>query len=221
MRSAHIVCTLGLVGTVALGVGCVAHAQAGGYSEAEAPVVFVEPPTLVEVDADVWVVRDYDYAVYYVDGSYWVYRNDAWWRAQAYDKGWARVEVNVVPAVIVRRDHHAYVRYHGAPSAKTRPGPRERVASDPEPHRGPPDHAGGPPEHAAEQHGGPPGHNEVPGPGNQRKAEDGNPGVGKGEEKKEEKKKRRKKKRRTTRTTRSPAPRRSSPGREPGSLRRS
>jgi hypothetical protein len=179
MRKYDLVCALTLVAGAALS-GCVAHAQATGYAEAEAPVVFVEPPTLVEVDADVWVVRDYDYAVYYVDGFYWVYRNDVWWRSRAYDKGWARAEVSVVPVAITKRDHHAYVRFHGAPGAKTRPGPREQLASESDSHRGPPDHA-------AEQHGGPPGHDDVPGLGNQRKAEDGNPGLGKGEEKKDEK----------------------------------
>lgn len=177
MRKYDLVGAITLVACGALG-GCVAHAQAGGYAEAEAPVVFTEPPTLVEVDADVWVVRDYDYAVYYVGGSYWVYRNDVWWRSSDYDKGWARVDVNVVPSVIVRRDHHAYVHFHGGPGAKTRAA-RERLAADPEPHRGPP-------EHAAEPHGGPPGHDEVPGLGNQRKAEEGNPGPGKADEKKEE-----------------------------------
>ena len=178
MRGNQIVCAVVLLGNGALGLGCVAHAQATGSAEADAPVVFVEPPTLVEVDANVWVVRDYDAAVYYVDGFYWVYRNDTWWRAQAYEHGWARVEVNIVPVVIAHRDHHAYVRYHGAADAKTRPAPRERLAAD-APH--------GPPDHAAEQHGGPPGHDEIPGVGNQRKAEEGNPGIGHEPEKKEEK----------------------------------
>jgi hypothetical protein len=45
-------------------------------------------------------VRDYDYAVYYVDGYYWVYRGDAWHRSRAYGRGWAKVEVTVVPKVI-------------------------------------------------------------------------------------------------------------------------
>src|SRR5207248_1360606 len=108
MKGNQIVCAVVLLGTGALGLGCVAHAQATGSAEADAPVVFVEPPTLVEVDANVWVVRDYDAAVYYVDGFYWVYRNDTWWRAQAYDQGWARVDVNVVPVAIAHRDHHAY-----------------------------------------------------------------------------------------------------------------
>jgi len=125
--------------------------------EAEAPVVFVEPPTLVEVDADVWVVRDYDYPVYYTGGFYWVYRDGIWWRSEMYDKGWAKVEVTVVPQVIAQRDHHVYVHYKGSATAKTKVAPRDRLASDTQ---------------------GPPGHDEIPGVGNQRKAEEGNPGLG-------------------------------------------
>ena len=184
MRSEQLIRALALIGaTAALGVGCVAHATAGGYAEAEAPVVFVEPPTLVEVDADVWVVRDYDYPVYYTGGFYWVYRDNIWWRSEMYDKGWARIEVSVVPQVVVQRDHHIYVHYKGSANAKTRVAPRERLAADNEQRRGPPDQAGppdrpGPPDHAAAPHGGPPGQDETPGVGNQRKAEEGNPGVG-------------------------------------------
>src|SRR5262249_22340004 len=103
MRSEQLIRALALIGaTAGCGVGCVAHAAAGGAMEAEAPVVLVEPPTLVEVDADVWVVRDYDYSVYYTGGFYWVYRDGIWWRSEMYDKGWAKVEVTVVPQVIVQ-----------------------------------------------------------------------------------------------------------------------
>jgi len=167
MRKEQLIGALALIGaTAAFSAGCVAHAQAGGYAEAEAPVVFVEPPTLVSVDADVWVVRDYDYPVYYVSGYYWVYKSDRWYRAQSYDHGWTTVEVTVVPSVIVHRDHHVYIKYHGAATAQTKPAPKEGLASEP-----PPGHPG-PPEHAAEQHGGPPGQNETPGLGNQKHGEE-------------------------------------------------
>jgi hypothetical protein len=128
------------------GAGCVAHAQAGASAGADAPVVFTSEPTLVEVESGVWVVRDSDQPVYFVGDEYWVVRDGVWYRAHSYDEGWVRVEVNVVPAVIVHRDHRMYVRYHGAATAQTRPAPRR--------HGG--DHHG-PPEHAAEAKGGPPG----------------------------------------------------------------
>ena len=77
MKREQFVGTLVLLGSIAaLSVGCVAHAQAGAYGEADAPVSFRSPPTLVEVDSDVWVVREHERAVYYTSGFYWVYRND-------------------------------------------------------------------------------------------------------------------------------------------------
>jgi len=119
-----------IVGAAALlttGTGCFGHAEAGAYSEVDAPVVFDEEPTLVVVEPNVWVVRDYDYAVYYVDGYYWVYRDEGWRRSRAYDRGWMTVDVTFVPRIIVSRDHHAYVHYHGPSNAPIRRAPRERV----------------------------------------------------------------------------------------------
>jgi hypothetical protein len=146
----------------ALIAGCFGHA--GARAEVDAPLVFVEEPTLVVVEPNVWVVRDYDYAVYYVDDYYWVYRDDVWHRSRMYDRGWARVEVNIVPTVIVRRDHRTYVHYRGSPSAQTRKAPRkdrddrDRRADD---HRDVPpardkDREPRPPEHADDRHTAPP-----------------------------------------------------------------
>jgi hypothetical protein len=134
---------ISLSGAVLLCGGCVATAHGSANMEADAPVVFTSEPTLVEVDSGVWVVRDYDQPVYYVNDDYWVFRDGIWYRSHSYEGGWARVEVNVVPVLIVQRDHRMYVRYHGAATAQTRPAPgRDRH---------------GPPEHAAEFKGGPPG----------------------------------------------------------------
>jgi hypothetical protein len=178
MRSEQLISAVALIGaTVIFNVGCVAHARgsASAHAEVAAPVVFVEPPTLVQVDSDVWVVRDHDQAVYYVDGYYWVHRDGVWHRSTTYEGGWATVTVSAVPTVIARRDHRAYVRFRGTASARTRTAPRERGAADSSPPPSPapaaeaPRH--GPPDHAAAKHGGPPGLNETPGLGNQRKAE--------------------------------------------------
>jgi hypothetical protein len=171
MRTKKLIGAIAFIaGTAAFGVGCMAHGSAGAYAEVDAPVVFVDPPTLVLVDSDVWVVRDYDYPVYYYSDFYWVYRDDVWYRSHAYDGGWARVEVNVVPALIVRRDHRAYVHYHGSASAQTRVGVRGGGYASPGPTR-----RGGPPGYAAEQRGTPPGHQDPPGVGNQRKEATGQP----------------------------------------------
>ena len=188
MKREQFVGTLVLLGSIAaLSVGCVAHAQAGAYGEADAPVSFRSPPTLVEVDSDVWVVREHERAVYYTSGFYWVYRDGTWWRAPTYDEGWARIDANTVPAAIASRDHRTYVNYRGKETARTRPAPREHLASEPSP-RGGHENKGGPPAHAADKHGGPPGQNEVPGLGNQRKAEEGTQHADKSDDKKDEKK---------------------------------
>jgi hypothetical protein len=160
----HVIRALALAGaTIGLNAGCAAQAQVSGSAEAEAPVVFVAPPTLVAVDANVWVVRDADYATYYVDDCYWVYRDGAWYRSRDYAGGWAVVEVSVVPPSIAARNPAVYVHYRGEATARTRSAPRgDGVARD--------ERAEGNP------HGGPPGHDEVPGVGNQRKAEGEQPG---------------------------------------------
>jgi hypothetical protein len=138
----------------------------------------------------VWVVQNHERAVYYVSGFYWVHRDGIWWRAQSYDEGWTRMDTSAVPPTIASRDHHAYVNYRGPETARTRPAPREHLASEPSPGHGHDNKndKGDPPDHAAAQHEGPPGQNEVPGLGNQRKAEEGAQPANKGDNKKEEKK---------------------------------
>jgi hypothetical protein len=182
MRREQLICTIALIGaTAALSVGCVAHAQAGGHVEAE-PVVFVEPPTLVSVDADVWVVRNYDYPVYYVSGFYWVFKDGAWYKTRSYDHGWVTVEASVVPSIIVHRNHTMYVRFQGDANAQTKPAPKETVASEPTP-AGPPGLTGTAPGQAKKEEGGmPPGlaKKEEPGvpPGQAKKDDAPGPGAG-------------------------------------------
>jgi hypothetical protein len=108
-----LVAVVGLVGT--LSMGC--HARVYGhtrvhYVEAE-PVVFVDAPDLVYVEPGVYVVRDYDYPVYYIDGVYYSYRGGTWYHTSHWSDPWVHVHVNVVPSLVVHRDHRHYVRYHG------------------------------------------------------------------------------------------------------------
>jgi hypothetical protein len=151
----QLVGVVALVGaTAGLSVGCAAQAQVSGSAEAEAPVVFVGTPTLIEVDSGIWVVRDSDQATYYVDDYYWVYRDGVWYRSRAYDGGWIVVEVSIVPGTIVTRRHAMYVHYHGDARAQVRSAPRGD---------------------------GPREHDERPGVGNERKAEGEQPGNAHGE----------------------------------------
>jgi hypothetical protein len=165
----------------ALDAGCVARAQMGASADVQ-PVVFTERPTLVEVVAGVWVVRDYDYAVYYVDGSYWAFKDDVWYRSPAYDHGWVVAEVNLVPVTIVHRDHHAYIHFHGDARAETRMAPGEHEGLEAK--RGESDEA-------AEKHGGPPGHEESREHAEQRHDDEQKAGEAKTAEKKEERAERR------------------------------
>lgn len=110
-------------GTLALcSGGCVARA---GVRAEPPPIAFSAPPTLVHAGSDVWVVYDYGYPVYYVDGDYWAYRDDvhAWYRADSYDASWVYVGVDIVPARIRHRDHRRYVHYRGSPGARVRRAP--------------------------------------------------------------------------------------------------
>jgi hypothetical protein len=170
MNRQKLIGLLAIVGaTTALGTGCVAHAQASGSAEAEAPVVFVGTPTLVAIDGGIWVVRDSDRAVYYVDDQYWVIRDGTWYRSRSYESGWTVVEVTVVPQSIVKRDHTTYVHYKGEATAQTKPAPRGTEVTSAQAAKNEPPAVGNP-------HGGPPGHDDIPGVGNQRKAEGEQPG---------------------------------------------
>ncbi|MBL8741414.1 MAG: hypothetical protein JNK04_09980 [Myxococcales bacterium] len=98
---------------------------------AEARVVFAEPPPLVVVEPDVYVVEDASYAIYFVDGFYWhVGGAGHWYRARRWDEPWVRVEAHFVPPRISHRDHHAYVHFRASASARVFRQPRERGSSD-------------------------------------------------------------------------------------------
>jgi hypothetical protein len=155
-----ITATFALLGLVGVTGGCTAHASGTAYSQAAAPVATVDNPTLVEVDAGVWVIRDYDEPIYFVSDDYWVFRSGIWYRSHVYDGGWVVADATVVPSVIVHRDHRAYVHYRGAATAQTRAAPRRQRDSD---HRGPP-------EHAAEPHA--PDRDDARGPSTERKTEE-------------------------------------------------
>jgi hypothetical protein len=100
-------------------------------------VTFVEAPSLVPFEADVYVVENYDAPVYYVDGRYWRLRGGLWHSAPSWDAPWVQVQIGVVPSRIVLRDHHPYVHYRAPPGVRVLrdPHPRERAlpSRSPEP----------------------------------------------------------------------------------------
>jgi uncharacterized protein YcfL len=126
--------------------GCSAHAGMGvhthtvTYAEVDSPrLVFAEPPVLVAVDRDVWVVEDSEHEVFWVGGFYWVHHGGLWYRSTSYADGWVRAEVNIVPTQIVRIRRGAYVAYHRPPGAVVRiAGHATATKTAPPGHRDPP-----------------------------------------------------------------------------------
>jgi hypothetical protein len=157
MRGHKLLGALFIVGSC---MGC--HVYASGQAEAGSPVTYASQPTLVAAGSGVWVVRGSARAVYYTSDSYWCYRSGTWYRSASWDGGWVIVEASVVPGVIVTRDHNAYVMFEGEANAKTMPAPKkDYVASNESKH----------------PHGGPPGHDDTPGLGNQKKEAGVQPGT--------------------------------------------
>src|SRR5438105_15670397 len=70
---------------------------AGGEATYSADVR-VTSPELVVVQPGVEVVADADEPLFYADGYYWLYRDGLWLRSDSYRNGFARIDVNIVPA---------------------------------------------------------------------------------------------------------------------------
>jgi hypothetical protein len=147
-----------LVSALSLGTGCLAGGQVSGRMEASAD------PMLVEIDPGIWVIEDYSEPVFYVEGYYWLYRDDAWFRSSHHAGGWARVQS--VPQVVVRIERPtAYVHYRATRGVRVRRGPRGTVIVRDHDDRNPPrtqpsEPRGGAPDPRPQ----PPGHQPRPNP---------------------------------------------------------
>jgi hypothetical protein len=87
------------------------------------PVVVAGAPTLVAIGPDVWVVRDADHPVYYVEGAYWAVHEKRCYRSFDYETGFSPVDEDAVPRAIVDLNHAYYTQYHGEATALTRRPP--------------------------------------------------------------------------------------------------
>jgi len=94
-------------------------------------------PELVEIDGDpsVMVVANADEPVFYSESSYWLFRDQHWYRSSSNRGGWSRVEQ---PPEHVRRIDRprAYVHYRRAANAprttlNQRPGPAALRSANP------------------------------------------------------------------------------------------
>lgn len=83
-------------------------------------VVFREPPPLVLVESNVYVVQNSGVAIYFVDGFYWNFHSGVWFHACRWDDPWVRVETHIVPVVIAHRDHRHYVHFKGSAKAQAK-----------------------------------------------------------------------------------------------------
>ena len=110
-----------VMGFGACGLGC--YATAGTYVATDSAVVYDDSPTLVAIDSGVWVVSRQPTAVYYVDDTYWTYRENTWYRSSSWNNGWVSVDVNIVPVTIVHRDSRRYVYYDAPRGMARRPLP--------------------------------------------------------------------------------------------------
>jgi hypothetical protein len=87
-------------------------------------VVFNDAPTLVYVGDGIYVVRDYDTAVYYVGGSYYYYDDGVWFSSSCWNTPWSTTSVSFVPGHLHHQRHHAYVHYAGGHDAYVVRAPR-------------------------------------------------------------------------------------------------
>lgn len=93
-----------------------------GCGPAEVQVTATVPaPHLVMVAPGVWVVENYDRAIYYSDGVYWQYIDGIWYRSPYYDSGFARVDVAIVPRVIVGAYRPSHIHYRPPAHVTRRP----------------------------------------------------------------------------------------------------
>jgi hypothetical protein len=143
--------SLALAGCTVRGGGAVPAAEVQAVAVAEEPYAtgavgvqsqqvslqtWQEPPTVVQVEPEVYVVEQSPYPVYYVDRSYWQVRGGAWFRAGYYNEPWVRVDVHQVPRRIVHHRHDRYVHYRRRPGDIVYREPYRGARYDEHRHRG-------------------------------------------------------------------------------------
>lgn len=121
--------TLALFLTAALSAGCAGQAEVR-YSGDDSR------PQLVAMDdnPEVSVVANADEPMFFTDSTFWLYRDNTWWRSSSHRTGWTRADAP--PEKVTRIGQPArYVHYrHGESGPRT--GLNEREASPrPEPRR--------------------------------------------------------------------------------------
>jgi hypothetical protein len=88
---------------------------------------FPAPPPLVVVNPGVQVVPDYDEEVFFVNGWYWLRRDDAWYRTRDHRGGWVVVPQRTVPVALARLPPGKYKHWRKEEEKAER---RERKADE-------------------------------------------------------------------------------------------
>jgi hypothetical protein len=97
--------------------GCYATVEEGGRRHGGGTVFTLRLPEvlppLIVVQPGFSVARDMDEEVFYADGYYWARQDRTWFRSRDHRSGWAEVEGNNVPTVIVQSPPGRYRHYRG------------------------------------------------------------------------------------------------------------
>jgi hypothetical protein len=86
-----------------------ASAQLSVSLRLDLPVVL---PALVVVEPGIQVVPGVNEEVFFVDGYYWVRRDDRWYRSHDHRNGWVVMERRRVPERLVRIPPGHYRKWH-------------------------------------------------------------------------------------------------------------
>jgi hypothetical protein len=97
------------LGASALAAGCAGTTGTVAYTAD----VSYRSPSLAYVSPGVYAVADYNEPVFYSNNSYWLYRNNNWYRSNYYDRGWTYYRTPP-RAVLSINSPRAYVRYRPA-----------------------------------------------------------------------------------------------------------
>ena len=104
-------------------IPAIAHAQVA----VDIRIGFPAPPPLVVVSPGVQVVPDYGEEVFFVNGWYWLRRDEVWYRTRDHRGGWVMVPRRAVPVALVRLPPGKYKHWRKEEEKAER---RERKAEE-------------------------------------------------------------------------------------------
>lgn len=103
---------LAFILTVSL-AACRGEAEVHYSGDASAPELVT-----LDIDPSVMVVANADEPIFYFENTYWLYRDNHWFRSSSHRKGWSRIDTP--PVKITRIDRPlAYVHFRPSANART------------------------------------------------------------------------------------------------------